>query len=89
MAEPSGTWEVIVLASTLPHGVKFPNIFGLGLLNETRNLAQFLYACKVTSPIDKRNKNETKKDLLHKVSNNFVCIYSLTSLGTIVFSLVI
>ena len=39
-----------------------PNTFRLWLLKGTINLVQFLYACKVTSPTDKRNKNETNKD---------------------------
>ena len=36
------------------------------MLNETKNLVQFLHACKVTSLTDKSNKNETKKDFLHE-----------------------
>ena len=53
----------------------FPNIFGLGLLRETINLVQFLYECKVTSPTDKRNTNESKYDFLHKIYKYFVCIF--------------
>ena len=45
--------------------VKFPKIFRLRLFKLKRNLVKFLYACKVTSPTDKRNQNESKKDFLH------------------------
>ena len=39
-----------------------------------RNLVHFLYACKISSPTDKRNLNENKKDIVHKILEYFVCI---------------
>ena len=44
------------------------------LLRETRNLVQFLCACKISSPTDKNGKNQTKTDLLPNILEHFVCI---------------
>jgi hypothetical protein len=57
----------------------FPSIFGLGLLIETINLVQNLHACKVTSPTDKVNINESNYEFLHQIYKYFVHTYSLTS----------
>ena len=56
--------------------LNFANLtVGLGLLRETRNLVQFLYEYKVTSPTDKMNTNESKSNFLHKIVKYFVCIF--------------
>ena len=39
----------------------------------------FLYACKISSPIDKMNKNEIKTDFLNRFLN-IKCIFSKSSL---------
>ena len=43
---------------------------------ETRNLVKFLYVCKISSPTDKRNLNETNTFFLHRISGYFKCIFS-------------
>jgi hypothetical protein len=60
--------------------VNFPSSLELGLLRETINLVQYLYANKVTSPKDKWNKNESMYDFVHQIYKYFVCTYSLTSI---------
>ena len=46
----------------------------LHFLKETRHLIQFLYACKIASTTDKRNTNESKKDLF-KQDFLIFCVY--------------
>ena len=40
------------------------------LLKDTINLVQFHSAYKAPSPTDERNQNETKKDVVHKISKH-------------------
>ena len=60
--------------------VIFPSISDMGCFRFIINSIQFLFECSILSPTDKMIKHESKTDYLHKISNDFVCIFSNISI---------
>ena len=52
----------------------------MGCFRVIINLVQFQYKCSILSPKDKMTKHESKTDFLHKISKDFVCIFSNISI---------
>jgi hypothetical protein len=49
----------------------------MGCFRFIKNSVQFHYECSILSPKDKMTKTESKIDLLHKISKDFVCIFQI------------
>ena len=45
-----------------------------------KNSMQYLYVCTFSGPGDEKNKNETKIDFKHMISEYFVCIFPQISI---------
>jgi hypothetical protein len=52
----------------------------MGCFRVIQNSVQFHQERSILSPADKMTKNESKSDFLHKISNEFVCIFSNISI---------
>jgi hypothetical protein len=48
----------------------------MGCFRVIKNAVQFQYKCSILSPKDKMTKHESKTDFLHKISSDFVRIFS-------------
>jgi hypothetical protein len=58
----------------------FQSISDMGCFRVIKNSVQFQYECSILSPKDKMTKNESKTDFLHKISKDFVFIFSNISI---------
>ena len=54
----------------------------MGCFRIIKNSVQFHEECSILSPKDKMTKHESKTDFLHRISKDFVCIFS----NTLIFS---
>ena len=52
----------------------------MGCFRVIINSVHFQYEYLILSPKDKMTKHESKTDFLHKISKDFVCIFSNTSI---------
>ena len=58
----------------------FPSISDMGCFRVIINSVQFQYKCSILSCKEKMTKHESKPDFLNKISKDFVCIFSNTSI---------
>jgi hypothetical protein len=58
----------------------FFSIFDMGYFRVIKNSVQFHYECSILSSKEKMTKRERKTDFLHKISKDFVCIFSNISI---------